>query len=293
MKYFRNLFFVLFLFYHGISSSFACTMQSWDLEPQYIANSNPSVGGIYTKNGQVYSFGSVINIGNGWGLTAAHVIDSGPPVKAYFGGNILEGADHTSLIDEWYLHPLAESTGNNFRFDLGVVHFSDEDALSDVPVAKMRSNKPEIGDSIQFTGLGSYGVVGQPSKKPNGNARGWNGVINSFGDGDAADHYIVSEFSRNIYLSGLGQPGDSGGGVFDEDGYLVAVVSAVSAVGYTHYGISTYACGLWTEETGGWVTEKTGIALFDSTNPNQGVPEPATMALMGVSLLFLPRRRDN
>jgi S1-C subfamily serine protease len=155
-----------------------------------VASANPSVVCVDTPTGK----GSATYIGNGLYVTAHHVID---------------GDDHCLVHD-----PLLGTTQA-----CQVVAISREDDLAILrtngvvltPPAKVAKAGISVGDRVFAFGYGaSYAANDKPPKR-----RGWRGRVAGFGA-------IQGSKIPNVYIFNQPAiPGDSGGGVFSEDGKLI------------------------------------------------------------------------
>jgi len=155
-----------------------------------VASASPSVVCVDTPTGK----GSATYIGNGLYVTAHHVI---------------EGDDYCFVRD-----PLLGTTQA-----CQVVAISREDDLAILrtngvvltPPAKVAKEGISVGDRVFAFGYGtSYAANDKPPTR-----RGWRGRVDGFGA-------IQGSKIPNVYIFNQPAiPGDSGGGVFSEDGELI------------------------------------------------------------------------
>jgi hypothetical protein len=74
--------------------------------------------------------------------------------------------------------------------------------------------------------------------------------------------------------------GDSGGGVYDDNGLLIVINSGITTAGSTGYFTDTFAIGLWEKGVQTWITETTAV------------PIPGAISLLGTEFLcFAAYRR--
>jgi hypothetical protein len=261
----------------------ACLMHDLSMDPQYQANSNLTVGWLTLESSSgTIGHGSVVNINSEWGITAAHNIDNYygfyNPLEVGFGPNLYDIPGQTRMIDSFLIYPDWNQINSH---DLALVHYASP--LSGLLGNTIPDAALSVGDTIQFSGYGRPGTNSNLMEY-DGIRRGFDGEVTQFGDpGKVPAYYLTSEWtyanlSGGFPLGGLGTPGDSGGGVFDESGILVAIMTGVSCTDCNIYGIDTYAIGLWEESVQTWITETTGVTA---------VPIPGAIWLFGTGVVGL------
>lgn len=272
----------------------AILMNSWALDPQYRANADERVGWITMRNsdGSFASAASVVNFNSEWGITAAHVIDyytgfGASSLEVGFGPDLYNDPGITRVIDSWVVNP--DWNGTFSTYDVALIHYGEP--LYDIPVSMLATSAPSIGTVLTCTGYGTPGVYGVNGGY-DGVRRGFDTAVSKFGDSlkGVSSDYTASIWTRpghggNLPLSGRGNPGDSGGGVFGyDDGLLYGIMAAVSTYSPTDYSY-TYSFGVWHEDVRDWISVNTPVSH------QTPVPEPATLLLVGSGFAILFRHR--
>ena len=183
-----------------------------------------------------------------WVVCSAHQYfdDSGHPkyLSALIGTGSNGWTDRGEwlAVDEWFCHP---NYDGRFNSDIALLYF--EDPIQGVePATRFRGSLRE-GDSVSIVGFGDYGTPTTGYIDTDCQRRGCQNIIDEL-DGAPGlwfgypDHTIISEFyapGESYYnaLGGVGGPGDSGGGWYDEDGLLIGIMSGGEGPGYDGYSV--------------------------------------------------------
>jgi len=213
-----------------------------------------------------------------WVLTAAHLILGAQSGTFTLGGTAYSA---TQIITDpsWNGNP---SAGNDFA----LVHLSS--SLTAIPPA-FYTRSTMLGQTDTFVGYGFTGTGLTGWKTLDGQKRGFQAVVNvnnpNFGNTALLFGATFESPANNaLPLEGCVAPGDSGGGVFVNDGsqyYLAGVISLVAST------------------TGNPNSSYGNISGFDSIlpalpwiNSTIGVPEPSSYALLltsGIAVLCFKR----
>lgn len=257
---------------------FGATIRDDTPDSDYVAFGNePAFDSVGTFTANLSGCG--ILIAPDWVLTAAHLI-----LNASSGTFTLDGTSYsaTQIITDpnWNGNPSAGS-------DFALVHLSS--SLTAIPPAMLYNGSTPLGQTATFVGYGLTGTGLTGYKTPlDGQKRGVQAVVDVNNSDFGNTTYVFgatfeSPANGALPLEGCVAPGDSGGGVFFSDGsqyYLAGVTSFVAA-------------------TDGNANSSYGdISGFDSILPalpwiTSVVPEPSTIALLGVSTITLIWRQKH
>ncbi|MCG8584104.1 MAG: trypsin-like serine protease, partial [Pirellulales bacterium] len=260
--------------------------------------------------------GSGVYIGDGWVLTAAHVVDG----TDFAGANVsnwtfeLGGTDYDS--DEVYINP--DWSGNLAAGnDIALVKLTED--VVGVEPAVLYGLSDESGMTGTVVGYGQTGtgltgsVIGAGTLRAGENTIDAVGPLFLPGGGLFAEPIMLIDFDDPgdpaasslgdddpLPLEYLSAPGDSGGGLFvDVDGvtYLAGVTSfglALDGTVDSDYG--DVAGFIRVSQYAEWIEDITGIAAFagvtedggssESTDASSAQPEPSALMLACVALTF-------
>lgn len=273
-----------FAVFLGMLASIVWPMPAWC---STIRDDEPDSAYVTLGNDQAFAaVGTLVNswsytgcgilIAPDWVLTAAHLFTAASSVTFTIGGTSYTS---TKLIRNpgWDGNP---DDGSDF----GLVHLGS--SLTPVPPAMLYTGPSLTGQTGTFVGYGFTGTGLTGWRTLDGKKRAFQNVI----DGDfgkpakelGADFDNPHSTTNNIFgdatpltLEGCAAPGDSGGGVFVQDGsqyYLAGVISTVASAG----GPANSSYG-----------NMTGFDPVSSVMPwiIATVPEPSTCLLAAAGLV--------
>jgi S1-C subfamily serine protease len=207
-------------------------------------------------------YASGVLIAENWVLTAGHVVDDTNASLTFNLGGVAYQAEN------WVAHP--KWSGNvNKGFDIGLVHLSETPSVQ--PADRYTGSDSPLtttGISVGYglTGTGETGYVetsgfekragenvidewylgpGKPGRIPHV-------FLSDFDSGLASDNYSGSAEPEDLEY--LIAPGDSGGGVFNEDGLLIGIHSFTASVdGLTNSDYGDISGHIWVPFFNDWI----------------------------------------
>ncbi len=253
-----------------------------------VANSNDVLWVESEYNGQTLRFSAIrindyyaITVGHGvYGATSGLII----PNEVGNGTNFLNNVGLTSSIAEVIVYPnYGGSTVTGFSSpDIAILRFSTPITGTDPTFGTSIT----VGENVTSVGYGQTGYSGG-SFSTTGDLLGWNApVISETSGAFNTDYYGNTRFSSalDLYLNGRLGPADSGSPMYNSLGELVGMNIGSSPTPSSTQSIgSTIFLDLTNQEVASWVRFNTNI------------PEPTTVALsgMGLALLLRRKRKDN
>jgi hypothetical protein len=264
-----------------------------------------SVGRIDEMAGSSAYIGSGTLIAPNWVLTAGHMVSDATGLKFTVGGT-------TYSASSWIYNPLWN--GNvTLGYDIGLVYLKAP--VTNVNPATRYTGSSEIGKTATIVGYGMTGTGKTGYTTFDGKKRAAQNVIDAFYGSNK--RILMMDFDNpknkrdNVYgsatplnLEGLIAPGDSGGALFidSKDGPLLAGVTSFGAAWdgkvNSDYGdvggfMRVSALNSWIDSVIGKPLSFAATALTgDAGGLSSGVvPEPATLALLGLGLAAVAARR--
>jgi len=292
-----------------VSTASAITIRDDRSQSQYLALASQaiygSVGRIDEKAGSSAYIGSGTLIAPNWVLTAGHMVSDATALKFTVGGS-------TYTASSWVSDPLWN--GNlTLGYDIGLVKLST--AVTGITPAKRYTGSSELGKVGTMVGYGMTGTGLTGAKTFDGKKRAAQNMIDTlYGSSGrilAVDFDNPKKSRDNVYgsatplnLEGLIAPGDSGGALFIDSasGPLLAGVTSFGAAwdGKVDSDYGDIGGFMRVSKLNSWIDSIIGSPLTTSASSFSGslatkslgvVPEPATLALLGLGLAAIAARR--
>ncbi|MEM1097475.1 MAG: trypsin-like serine protease [Planctomycetota bacterium] len=301
------------------SAASAGTMLTTSYDPYHQALANDeafsSVGQFQGSTGTSSYTGSGVYLGDGWILTAAHVVDQAAELS-------FEIAGQSYAAESWAYHadwnPADVIAGN----DLALVKLTEDVSDPSVSAATLYTGTDETGQLGVTVGYGltGTGFAGYDLSQPADTKRAGTNIV----DGVYGDDVLLSDFdsgwffhnstgsSQRTELEYLIAPGDSGGGLFLYDEELADwTLAGINSFGYgldgnpdSDFGdvsgqvrVSSHTD--WIDATmnaeywSSGVTDSLDVVYSDAVffSPVTTLPEPIAASVVGLSLFCLRRRK--
>ena len=265
-----------------------------------------SVGRIDETTSSANYIGSGTLIAPNWVLTAGHMVSDATGLTFTVGGT-------PYTAKSWVPNP--SWNGNLTRgYDIGLVYF--ETAVTKVTPATLYTGFSELGNTGTMVGYGMTGTGLTGAKTFDGNKRAAQNTIDTlYGSGGrilAVDFDNPNNQRDNVFgsatplnLEGLIAPGDSGGALFIDSasGPLLAGVTSFAGAydGKVDSDYGDIGGFIRVSKLNSWIDSIINPKLKHNLMASTGglpdgstvgvVPEPATLALLGLGLATLAARR--
>ncbi len=247
---------------------------------------------------------SGVYLGDGWVLTAAHVVDEATSLSFEIGGATYEA-------EAWAYHADWNPADIVSGADIALVKLAG-DAAPPITGATLYTGSEEdllgaVGVSVGY-GVTGTGATGYDPASSTEKRAGTNTI-----DLVHSDDVLISDLDSGWWphnstgsssvtdLEYLIAPGDSGGGLFVYDQVLDDwVLAGVNSFGYGVDGVADSDFGDLSGQISvayyeDWILDILAAGLTDAASLNGVVatviPEPATAALLGLCLLIVSRGR--
>jgi MYXO-CTERM domain-containing protein len=209
-----------------------------------------------------------------WGITAGHNFDVGTNYRVGTGTNWMTDRGTEFNITSFAVHPQAVPGGFvGTEVDLAVFSVSGRIMAPDLTIAPA-----VLGEVVTYgKSLGRGATPGGGFLPANGQGYTFQTYVDLLGSGSTSTDYAIGVFRSSgpafLPLGGVGTPGGSGAGVFNQLGQPVAVAVASTGIGYLDG------------------TTSLRLSLYEPWINSIAVPTPSGLALLGVGALFAARRR--
>jgi hypothetical protein len=292
------------------SSASAITIRDDRTQSQYLALGSQAIYGSVGRIDEATSSANYIGSGTlitpNWVLTAGHMVSGATGLKFTVGGA-------TYTASKWVYNPLWN--GNlTLGYDIGLAYLPT--AVTSVKPATRYTGSSELGKTGTMVGYGMTGTGKTGATTFDGKKRAAqntiDGLYGSTGRILAVDFDNPKNKRDSVYgsstplnLEGLIAPGDSGGALFIDSasGPLLAGVTSFGAAwdGKVDSDYGDIGGFMRVSMLNGWIDSIIGKPLSLGTaslalDPAGGlataaVPEPATLALLGLGLAAVAARR--
>ncbi len=242
-----------------------------------------SVGwlGRYDADGNFLAGGSGVLIDPYWVLLSGHQLTDQSYSSLAFGtgSNLFSNPGTTSAISATYIYPGYTGGWGGSRNDIALACLVDP--IWDVAPAERFYGSDQVGTHVSMVGYGTPSYLSTGDLDYDGEKRGGENQISYIGrvNFGIGTNYFLTTFSphldsRNTLPMEFGStPGDSGGGLFNNEGQLIGLMN----FGYGNQ--NAYTGGIRVSLYNEWI---------DETLASSQVPEPSSFILFLGTLAFLP-----
>lgn len=277
-----------------------------------------NLGAQYTSVGQFigststgsYS-GSGVLLSPEWVLTAGHVADTSTGSLTFR----INGGSYTA--SQWYAHP-NWSGDLNTGYDISLVRLSQNVVA---PTSALYSGGSELSKVGTCVGFGNTGKGSTGYNLFDGQKRGAQNVVDAYLN--STGRILISDFDNiskgqqkkdnvtgsasPLDLEGIIAPGDSGGGMFINEGgrtYLAGIISWLGARdGYTNADYGDYSGVIRVSSHLNWINSvldgnsvNTNGTVYTGNNGGltamaTAIPEPASLTVLALGAASLLTRR--
>ena len=173
-----------------------------------------------------------VRLNDWYGITVGHgFFEGGVTYSNHVGGNgsnFLSGPGNTFTFADVWIHPQWGGTIGGSSVDLAIVRFNAPWAGSAVTIGTAAED-----ELLTYSGFGTPATPSTGFLPADGQRRAFQTYLDDFGSPLFASFYIDGVFRRPghpefLALGGVGTPGNSGGGVWNDSGELVGIMAAQS-----------------------------------------------------------------